>query len=77
VAKLLADAYSNVYEALSNPQNGYTVDGNIAGSVKHTPAQVSAFSSNTAHLSTVIPVARPLRPYLSPPVQVATILGVS
>lgn len=41
VAKLLADAYSNVYEALSNPQNGYTVDGNIAGSVKHTPAQVA------------------------------------
>jgi len=41
VAKLLADAYGSVYEALGQPSNGYAADGNISAHVKHTPAQVA------------------------------------
>lgn len=39
MAKLLADAYGSVYEALGQPSNGYAADGNISAHVKHTPAQ--------------------------------------
>uniref|UniRef100_A0A061SD29 Conserved oligomeric Golgi complex subunit 6 n=1 Tax=Tetraselmis sp. GSL018 TaxID=582737 RepID=A0A061SD29_9CHLO len=41
VARHLADAYSTIYSALTDPANGYSPDGDASAIVKHNPDQVA------------------------------------